>query len=59
MANATKVMVAARKETNEAMRIMVTWEKSERMNAMRVTPAAVDRKSEVSEIDESGVGMCD
>ena len=33
MANATKVMVAARKETNEARRTMVTWEKRERMNA--------------------------
>ena len=59
MANATKVIVAARNETKEARRIMVTWEKRERMNAMRVTPAAVDRKSGVSEIDESGVGMCD
>ena len=59
MANATKVIVAARNETNEARRIMVTWEKSERMNAMSVTPAAVDRKSGVSEIDENGMRMCD
>ena len=59
MANAIKVSVAARNEINEARRIMVTWEKRERMNAMRVTPAAVGRKFGISEIDESGVGMCD
>ena len=59
MANATKVIVAARNETKEARRTMVTCEKRERMNATSVTPAAVDRNSGVNEIDESGVGMCD
>ena len=58
-ASAAKVTAAARKETSDGRRVMVTCGKRERMNAMRVTPAAVDRKSGVSEIDESGVGICD
>ena len=53
MANATKVIVAARKETKEARRIIVTWEKSERMNAIRVTPVAREGRNPGS------IGICD
>ena len=52
-ANAAKATAAARKETSEGRRVMVTCEKSERMNAMRVTPVARERR--IPEL----VTMCD
>ena len=39
-ASAAKVTAAARKETSDGRRVMVTCGKRERMNAMRVTPVA-------------------
>ena len=52
-ANAAKVTVTARNETSEGRRVMVTCEKSERMNAIRVTPVAREGRNPGS------MGICD
>lgn len=44
MANAMRVMSAARAETSDAMRVTVTWVEKERRRAMKVTPVAAGEK---------------